>query len=945
MPSMADAIDFSKTQRIVLLIDLNPLLQSPNPNPNYITSIIATSNILLSFQPLSSSLSSFKFFFSSLSPLLSASTLHRILPKHCSASLSFNSPSQTLQSLSNTLTSISSTQFTSSPSNLLHTVGSLVQLLRDYDWEYDIDDVSAKTQLDGMHVPSNLVILLSPVSKSLAEFICVDVNEKCPMDLDGYRDRFRDCFGAVNNAFNGKDIHFCWVDTGNREEQLEINDSVLIGIDIRKFGWGFCSSDSIILGSALVSFGLIYPNIVVSSKLLESCRLGDTIRGQLNLEILGVSGEPLECKCCDLELLRMKESSRHRFDRTRELVSSKDQHPDFGNKFLDSLNDGVMKLHVTSVQKYTKYGYPKELLSDFFIVQSAEYGKKGKDGFDNLFADRVLELLAGENSVLFEKKTVPTWQIFLSFLYREGYWALLSLSNCNGDSCTGILKPFTIHSAVLLLLDNNHSFIQNSGGTVIMNENFPQGDTDFQKSVSPSRKCVHVSDVKRTKMKKHTYQDLTWSSFCKASYEFSDVDIAEVYFTNCLKKSKKLKFLKCWMKEVKKHILSLNNMSHGPCQRGQDSNQQKETNTSESLTASNRENDELLSMYVCSNMSRMQDGAALASCSETIESFFSNLPRKIQHGLKSDGVDLKILAERLVNSSIYWLRLKHEAMENFDESCTLQIAEIIKLLLCEPKDFKEHKDDPGSISEYLVREYELQILLRLEILQSEYAGSIRGFVKMKLVKQICSLLDIIQYLVEGGFHGGLSLYDYVERTIKTRYSHTLGDVVDKIYDQMDLLPFGEETEDQAVMFNSEDSNQSWIEKHERNDTSACKMILDSLSIEDESCHQLEEVNKSHECETKEDHARKLNEARERRERARRFVSFTSRMPDLQRVWAPKQSKIMKAKPEPKRKKHKRVSYSVVCETPLTDNKPSCATQQNEGERSNPVSKALFQDDK
>ncbi|KAL8259519.1 hypothetical protein R6Q59_027472 [Mikania micrantha] len=151
-------------------------------------------------------------------------------------------------------------------------------------------------------------------------------------------------------------------------------------------------------------------------------------------------------------------------------------------------------------------------------------------------------------------------------------------------------------------------------------------------------------------------------------------------------------------------------MSHGPCQRGQDSNQQKETNTSESLTASNRENDELLSMHVCSNLSRMQDGAALASCSETVESFFSNLPKKIQHGLKSDGVDLKILAERLENSSIYWLRLKHEAMENFDESCTLQIAEIIKLLLYEPKDFKEHKDDPGSISEYLVREYASVVL-------------------------------------------------------------------------------------------------------------------------------------------------------------------------------------------------------------------------------------------
>lgn len=64
--------------------------------------------------------------------------------------------------------------------------------------------------------------------------------------------------------------------------------------------------------------------------------------------------------------------------------------------------------------------------------------------------------------------------------------------------------------------------------------------------------------------------------------------------------------------------------------------------------------------------------------------------------------------------------------------------------------------------------YELQILLRMEILQSEVAGSIEGLTKRKLVKQICTLLDIIQYLVEGGIHGHVSLYDYAERTIKTR---------------------------------------------------------------------------------------------------------------------------------------------------------------------------------
>ncbi|KAK9068354.1 hypothetical protein SSX86_012466 [Deinandra increscens subsp. villosa] len=934
---MADAIDFSKTQRIVLLIDLNPLLQSQNPNPNYITSILATSNILLSFPPLSSSLFSFKLFFSSLSPLLSASTLHRMLPNHSSASLSFNSPLETLDSLSNTLNSISPVQLTCSPSNCLHTVAALLQLARDNDWESDIDSISGKSRHDVMDVRSNLVVLLSPVCKSFksfAEFMCVDVNEKSPVNLDGFRAGFRDCFSAVNDAFNGKDIHFCWVDIR------------------RTLVRGFCSSDSIILGSALVSFGLIYPNIAVSSRLLDSCRLGNTIRGQLNLEISDVSGKPLECKCCDLELLHMKGSSKPRFNeitRTWEVGSTKTQHLDSANKFMGSLNDGTMKLHVTAVQKYTKYACSEEFSSDFFIVQSTEPGKKGKDGLDNLFADRVLELLAEENSVLFERKTVPTWHIFLSFLCREGYWALVTLSNSNGDSYTGILRPFTIHSAVLLLLDNNHSFIQNSGGTnLLMDESFSQGDTDYLKGNSPLGKYVNVGDGKRRKMKKHAYQDLTWNSFCKAAYDFSDVDLAEIYFANGLKKSKKLKFLKCWMKEVKNHSSSRNNVPLGLSQGGPDSNQQKETDINESLAASYRENDELFLMPICSDQSRLHDAAALVSCSETLESFFSNLPRKIQYGLECVGVDLKILAERLVNSSIYWLRRKHEAMENLDESCTVQVAEIIKLLLREPKDLKEHKDDnPGSTSEHLVREYELQILLRLEILQSEYARSIKGSLKMKLVKQICSLLEIIQYLVEGGFHGDVSLYDYVERTIKTRYSHNLGDVVDKIYDQMDLLPFGEENEDQALVFNSEDSSQSWRDKNEKNDMIASKMIQDSLSIEDESCHQLEEVNKSHECETIEDHARKLNEARERRERARRFVSFSSRMPDLQRVWAPKQLKPVKVKPEPKRKKHRRASYSVVLETPLVGNETSHATQQNKdkGERSNPVSKALFQDDK
>lgn len=81
------------------------------------------------------------------------------------------------------------------------------------------------------------------------------------------------------------------------------------------------------------------------------------------------------------------------------------------------------------------------------------------------------------------------------------------------------------------------------------------------------------------------------------------------------------------------------------------------------------------------------------------------------------------------------------------------------------------------------------------------------------------------------------------------------------------------------------------------DTSAAKILQDSVSLE----HELEKVNSSQQDQTKEDHVRKLNEAREKRERARRLASFTRRMPDLQRVWAPKQSKLTKVKPETLRK--------------------------------------------
>lgn len=175
---------------------------------------------------------------------------------------------------------------------------------------------------------------------------------------------------------------------------------------------------------------------------------------------------------------------------------------------------------------------------------------------------------------------------------------------------------------------------------------------------------------------------------------------------------------------------------------------------------------------------------------------------------------------------------------------------------------------------------------------------------------------------------------------------------------MDLLLFADEDKSANPSFNSEDSNQSWREKSERDEIGENYGTNEPVSAEAESLQLLQNENGSAQGVKQEEHARRLMEAQKRRERARRFASFTSWMPDLQRVWAPKQPNLMKQKSDPlqklsKRKQRRRVSYDMVCETPMTGIKRSCSRvssvddedYQDSGSQSGgSVSKALFQDD-
>ncbi|KAL7003539.1 hypothetical protein U1Q18_004692 [Sarracenia purpurea var. burkii] len=987
---MADPIEFSKTERIVLLIDLHPLLHLQNPN-RYLTSILSAARILLISPSLSTSLFAFKLFFSGQSPLLSSSSVHRLLDKPAATSLSFNHPSETLDALSKTLESLSisriSTEFAASPPRASNVASSLLQLVHDYAWDPQSENRSG-TLSNFPTVPSNLVLLLSPIGrslKSLSEFMHMDVDNELPTNLDTFCKAFRDHFSAVNDAYVSRDIHCSWIevkiDVECIEEKAEVDKTVLqLGYfkdGIRSLGWGFCSSDSIIMGSALIPFELIYPMVGILLNGLHCNNFCKPIHTQLTLEICDVSGKPLECNCCDLELLKLQKPPRLMpadIMHTLEFGNLESEALEQDKRFWDQLGNGIQKLHVKSVQKCNEYVKPEGCSLNSILVRwpSGKSGKSGKKCSSNFFADRVLELLSSEMGEFIHRET-PIWQIMLSFLCRKGYRALVSLSSENGHSFMGILKPFTVHLALLSIIDDRYVVEPKFCGLKfaklddevcnshdVENNGYRSGSS--QSGTLSSRNNVPLGDQNRKKDKKRVYQGFTWMSFRKAAFECSALELEEAYFASKFNNSKKLRFLKCWMKQIKNsryNCLTIPNESKSshPIERGID----------ERLTGTDQASEQSNPVEFSNGPSKIDGGTAIVSCSETSESFFSILPTRIQDGLESKGVDLQILAERLVNLSIYWLNQKNEA-DNSLESQTATVksdnsrgkivaGNLMKFLLKEPKELKEkNRDNDPSISESIsgstsfvsenivrdIARYEFQILLRMEILRSEVAECIEASMKRKLVKQICLLLEIIQYLVEGGFHGHLSLYDYVEKTIKTRYSHVLGNVVNKIYAQMDLLPYGDENESLILLLNSEDSNHSWREK-DGYEKAESKKIQESISAEDESSQPLEQDVDSPPDVKREEQAHKLSKAQERRERARRFVSFTTWVPDLQRVWAPKQAKGMKEKSEalpkqPKRKKRPRGNHDVVCETPMMG-------KEHDGSiPSTSVSKALFQDD-
>ena len=759
-------LDYSKTHRIILLVDLNPLLHIQSPS-SYLIAITSTAKILLSFLPFSSStLFSFRFFFSSLSPLLSSSKLRNLIPS-CPLSLPFDHPTVTFDSLSNAIDLLlklhqfplcEASELMASQASWL--AASMRQLLHDYTWNSVIEDLeSASESFDCLGVRKNLVVLFSPFSElvgCLPEFLGVAVDDECVKDQDLFSRRFHELFEGVNTAFSQSDIQFSWINVSHESTENRMNNDELkekysfLKSGIRNLGWGFCSMNSIVLGSALLPFGLIYPKIGLPLRNLDIYKFQKKVQARLCLEILDRSEKPLECKFCNLELFEWKTLPENRCnDRLLVPGGLKMRSDGYVQRkvSLELLGDGGVKLNVKAVQKCRELVSDKVHLSyPFLVLESSETPLKIIQGSNGkFFADEVLEMMALELDECKMPKPIPFFELLMSFLYEEGYWALVSISNANGGSHLGILKPFMVSSALLFVIDkefypfmldpNNEDMCLEEMGTAEGNNTCkPGGDlnkscnmVDFDASLSV--KCSQDGDgkMKAVKKSRQSIQNFTWADFCKVAYEHGKIDLENAYFGRYCNSSKKLKFFKSWVKQIRKSTLcglllpEKLQLKQDSLIKKDDGLVQLQEESKEPATSSGQEN----------SLAKASETLAEATIDhhlETCDDFFNNLSNKIQQGLESEVVDLGALAERLVSSAIYWLSEKHEVQggtsddqpiaRKFDSSISCSVAtKLNKLLLREPEDlatkpkihglsFDESSlGSAGQTSEHIVREY------------------------------------------------------------------------------------------------------------------------------------------------------------------------------------------------------------------------------------------------
>ncbi|KAK0596980.1 hypothetical protein LWI29_020668 [Acer saccharum] len=134
---------------------------------------------------------------------------------------------------------------------------------------------------------------------------------------------------------------------------------------------------------------------------------------------------------------------------------------------------------------------------------------------------------------------------------------------------------------------------------------------------------------KKNKRCLRLFQDLTWNDFCKLALEQAVIDMEDVYFARRCNSSKKLKFLKCWMKQIKKSR-SCSLMVADKSKTNKEVTKEIENRVADLMQESEQPIPSSVSLGEDSltGAFRNQDDAAFDMCSGTLESFTTYVQSK-----------------------------------------------------------------------------------------------------------------------------------------------------------------------------------------------------------------------------------------------------------------------------------------------------------------------------
>ncbi|KAH7281540.1 hypothetical protein KP509_36G052700 [Ceratopteris richardii] len=189
-------------------------------------------------------------------------------------------------------------------------------------------------------------------------------------------------------------------------------------------------------------------------------------------------------------------------------------------------------------------------------------------------------------------------------------------------------------------------------------------------------------------------------------------------------------------------------------------------------------------------------------------------------------------------------------------------------------------------SEEKVKEYELQILFRMEILSILLKSSHQQTSAQALIDDICMLLESIQFNLPGGVLEGESLLDFSNNAIKQRYYERLPSVVEKIYTAMEFNGHNEVSEDDDLdplkaasesipSISAHDSPRTEEDQYSNSDNAYSSSHIKFRR----QCSDLTLQRSLFSSGTKfcsaESSEQRLKQAEARRERAKRFSHFAS----------------------------------------------------------------------